>query len=202
MSSRYSPWAVAAGFAAIAVLFCGGLRLLGLSTSPIDAGSFLLTVERVYETQDDIVVRMLVESAEPLHRQVWSPGVRSAWLAASEQTPCQRHARAPSAGEIWIFSSSIVLGRDRVIKVDWGNGGSLRHARSSARDNPRLYITVQSGKFPTGRPIRIGHVDGEPVFLAVGQPTQLNRLKEQTTNRPALVGKMFRRAPCYTLRSV
>lgn len=202
MSNRYSLKAVAAGFAAIAVLFCGGLRLLGLSTSPIDAGSFLLTVERVYETEEDIVVRLLVATAEPLHRQIWSPGVTSAWLASSEHTPAQRYASADSTGEIWIFSSSLALGRDRVVKVDLGNGGSLRHALSSAHNNPRLYITIQSGKFPTGRPIRIGHVDGEPVFLAVGQPTQLNRLKEQTINQPALAGKMFRRAPCFTLRSV
>jgi hypothetical protein len=202
MSNRYSLKAVAAGFAAIAVLLCGGLRLLGLSTSPIDAGSFLLTVERVYETEEDIVVRLLVATAEPLHRQIWSPGVTSAWLASLEHMPAQRYASADSTGEIWIFGSSLVLGRDRVVKVDLGNGGSLRQALSSAHNNPRLYITIQSGKFPTGRPIRIGHVDGEPVFLAVGQPMQLNRLKEQTINQPALAGKMFRRAPCFTLRSV
>ncbi len=202
MSTRYSLRVVMAGIAAIALAIGWGLRCLSPTVADVEPGTFLLSVERVYESEEDIVVRLRVDSAEPLYRQVWSPAVLSGWLAAPEQTPAQRYADATLTGEIWIFGSSFLVGRERWIKTVLGEGGSIRHTRPQPPDNPRLYITITSGAFPTGRPIRIGHVDGEPVFLAVGQPKQLIRLKALTMNQPALAGKTFRRAPCHTLRSV
>jgi hypothetical protein len=195
MKPRTAQYAIAAAVMVLLVLGLG----LGLTASdaepPLPKDQFGLTVERMYETSEDLVMRLRVEATPGLYRLVWSPATGSSWMAmildepetadktraVAQKSPSTDHSHP---GDIWLMGSTQFQGRRQWIKTVLGGHREVHATTDRMETYQRLNVTVTPGRYPLEEPLLIGEVDGAAVYLAVGTAAELDRLRESYRGQP------------------
>jgi hypothetical protein len=173
------PYRLAVGLACALLLAGVGYQALG-SVRLVGDGEFGLELDRLYETHEDMVVRLKVHAADKLHRQVWSSGIAGAWRAEIDTSQRPPAGTDTHPGDIWLCGATFFTNTQQYLKTVIGGKRDYRPASRRDGTYRRLHVTIGPGKYPLNTPIAIGKVDGETVYLAVGTADVLEGLRAKT----------------------
>jgi hypothetical protein len=145
------------------VLLCFGVGLLfaRLATG-LKADEFELRVDALYETHEDLVVRLRLETTQRQHYVCWSSGIVHEWYAMPLPTRRTGHAEDERQGELFLFCSTVFAANEQRLKTILGNHRDHRTLRGGLEDS-RLRVTIPSGRYPLNTALVVGQLDGRDV---------------------------------------
>lgn len=168
------------------LLGIGILVLLGpvldMHLTGLGAEEFDMQVDPLYETSEDLVVRLRFQTTQRRHYLIWSAGIPQAWHAMPLPAGRTWWGEDDRLGELYLFSSTTFAGKEQRLKTILGQHRDQR-VTTSDLDYRRLSITMPPGRYPLNTRLLMGRYDGHEVHLAVGDAEKLQQLRTRMSRR-------------------
>ncbi len=180
-----APGTTGAGWikAAIGFLCCFGVgALFARHAMGLPADEFDLRVDALYETSEDLVVRLRLETTKRQFYVFWSPGIAHEWNALPLPTRHTWYAEDERRGELFLFCSTVFAAKEQRLKTILGDHRDHRTV-PGIQDYSRLSVTIPSGRYPLNTPLLVGRLDGRDVYLAVGEVDNIQELRSRMQER-------------------
>lgn len=161
--------------------------------SALGPDKFRLTVRRLVDESDQIVVLLTIETLQPQWHSVWSRG--TTWLGhsggkASSGTIDQR--QRPDGyftGSDTLTASQISYRDQQLAHVSLGGGATTMEVPLKTPLNRVLEIIAKDGIYSLHDPIVIGSAFGVDVKLAVGDRAKVDAMAETPTQPSIGIGE-------------
>jgi hypothetical protein len=164
-------------------LLCFGVgALFARYAASLSADEFDLRVDALYETSEDLVVRLRLETTKRQFYVFWSPGIAHEWNAMPLPTRSTWYADNDRQGELFLFCSTVFAAKEQRLKTILGDHRDHRTVPGS-QDYSRLRVTIPSGRYPLNTPLLLGRLDGRDVYLAVGEVDTIQELRSRMPRR-------------------
>jgi hypothetical protein len=172
---REAPWVV-----------IEGSELPDWRESALGPDKFRLTVRRLVDESDQILVLLTIETLQPQWRSIWSRG--TTWYGqgggqASSGTIDQR--RRPDGyftGSDTLTATQISYQDMQLARMSLGGGSTTMEVPLKTPLNRVLEITAKDGIYSLHEPIVIGNAFGVDVKLAVGDRAKVDALSATFTD--------------------
>lgn len=164
-------------------LLCFGVgALFARYVTSLSANEFELRVDALYETSEDLVVRLQLDTTKRQHYVFWSPGIAHEWNALPLPTRSIWYADDEREGELYLFCSTVFAAKEQRLKTILGDHRDHRTV-PGAHDYSRLSVSIPSGRYPLNTPLLVGRLDGRDVYLAVGEVDTIQELRSRMPRR-------------------
>lgn len=161
--------------------------------SALGPDKFRLTVRRLVDESDQIVVLLTIETLQPQWHSVWSRG--TTWFghsggSASSGTIDQRQGQdGYFTGSDTLTASQISYRDQQLARVSLGGGVTTMELPLKTPLNRVLEITAKDGIYSLHDPIVIGNAFGVEVRLAVGDRAKVDAMSETSTQPATATGE-------------
>jgi hypothetical protein len=170
-------------FTGFGFLLCFGVgACFARYAASLDADEFELRVDSLYETSEDLVVRLRLETTRRQFYVFWSPGIAHEWNALPLPTRSTWYADDEQQGELYLFCSTVFAAKEQRLKTILGDHRDHRTV-PGVQDYSRLSVTIPSGRYPLNTPLLVGRLDGRDVYLAVGEVDTIQELRSRMPRR-------------------
>lgn len=220
MNNRQMPRSTFAIFASIAVmvvLLAGGVFYLRANSNPrslvgkllrgealptenssmpdcrkssLRPNEFRLTIERVLDDSDLMVVKLTIETLQPQWHCIWSRG--TTWYGQSggqavsgtidQQDGPNEHGDDSYTGSDTLTASQVAYRNQQLARMSLGGGSTTMEVPLKTPLNRVLEVTAKDGIYSLHEPIVIGGAFGVPVKLAVGDRAKVDALESTFTD--------------------
>lgn len=222
MNDKSKPrtmYAIIASLAAIVVLSASGVAYLRAHASPqsvvgkllriqamptlngsppdwressLHPNEYRLTVDRVLEESDLMVIKLKIETLQPQWHTIWSRGTTrygpSGGDAVSgtidQQDGPNEHGDNYYTGCDTLTATQISYADKQIGRTSLGGGSTTMEVPLKTPLNHVLKITAKNGIYSLHDPIKIGYAFGVDVMLAVGNRTKVDALSETNSASP------------------
>lgn len=181
-----------------------GERLPTANNSPPDwresslrPNEYRLTIDRVLDESDLLVVKLKIETLQPQWHAIWSRG--KTWVgpggghAVSGTIDQQRGPNEQGddyyTGSDTLTATQISYQEKQLARMSLGGGSTTMEVPLKTPLNRVLEISAKDGIYSLHEPIVIGSAFGVNVKLAVGDRTKVDAMSETSTQSPVAIGE-------------
>lgn len=161
--------------------------------SALGPDKFRLTVRRLVDESDQIVVLLTIETLQPQWHSVWSRGTtwfgHSGGSASSGTIDQRQRPDGYFTGSDALTASQISYRDQQLARVSLGGGATTMELPLKTPLNRVLEITAKDGIYSLHDPIVIGNAFGVEVRLAVGDRAKVDAMSETSTQPATATGE-------------
>lgn len=155
-------------------------------TSTLAPDEFRLTVRRLVDESDQLIVMLTIETLQPQWHSIWSRGTTwvgpSSGRAASGAIDQRRKPNGYFIGNDTLTATHISDHTKQFARMNVGGGSTTMEVPLKTPLNRVLEITAKDGVFPLHEPIVIGNAFDVDVKLAVGDRAKVDAMSETVTD--------------------
>ncbi len=224
MNRSRSPYAVIASIAVLVVLLAGGVYYLRANSSPrslvgkllrgealptvnssppdwressLRPNEYRLTIDRVLDEPDLMVVKLKIETLQPQWHSIWSRG--TTWYGQSgghavsgtidQQDGPNEHGDDDYTVSDTLTATQISYQDKQLARMSLGGGSTTMDVPLKTPLNRVLEISAKDGIYSLHEPIVIGNAFGVDVKLAVGDRSKVDAMSETCTQPSTGIGE-------------
>jgi len=160
--------------------------------SSLRPNEYRLTIERVLDESDLMVLKLKIETLQPQWHAIWSRG--TTWVGPSgghavsgtinQQRGPNEHYDNYYTGSDTLTASQISYQDKQLARMSLGGGSTTMEVPLKTPLSRVLEITAKGGIYSLHEPIVIGSAFGVDVKLAVGDRTKVDAMSETSTRAP------------------
>ncbi|MBL8819382.1 MAG: hypothetical protein JNL58_25345 [Planctomyces sp.] len=157
--------------------------------SSLRPNEYRLTIARVLDESDLMVVKLKIETLQPQWHAIWSRG--TTWYGQNgghavsgtidQQDGPNEHGDHYYTGSDTLTASQISYRDQQLARMSLGGGGTTMEVPLKTPLNRVLEITAKDGIYSLHDPIVIGNAFGVEVRLAVGERAKVDAMSETFT---------------------
>lgn len=150
---------------------------LGSEVQAIPADGFRLTVSRLYEDRDELILLLTLESASAQRFAVWSSG-ESGVDAFSGAVTAMAGSNGKFKATVQVVVTQIAVAQGQFVKARVGRGSSTVVVPKGSELVKSVSITVKDGVYPLNKPVVLGVLLGAQLHVAVGASELVEELSK------------------------
>jgi len=164
--------------------------LLDWRDSSLRPKEYRLTIDRVLDESDLMVVKLKIETLQPQWHAIWSRG--TTWYGQSgghavsgtidQQDGPNEHGDDYYTGSDTLTASQIAYRDQQLARMSLGGGSTTMEVPLKTPLNRVLEVTAKDGIYSLHEPIVIGNAFGVDVKLAVGDRAKIDALEPTFTD--------------------
>ena len=164
--------------------------------SSLRPNEYRLTIDRVLDESDLMVVKLKIETLQPQWHAIWSRG--TTWVGPGgghavsgtidEQDGPNEHGDDAYTGSDTLTASQISYRDQQLARMSIGGGATTMEVPLKTPLNRVLEITAKDGIYSLHDPIVIGNAFGVDVKLAVGKRAKVDAMSEIVTESSTTTG--------------
>ena len=157
--------------------------------SSLRPNEYRLTIDRVLDESDLMVVKLKIETLQPQWHAIWSRG--TTWVGPGgghavsgtidEQDGPNEHGNDVYTGSDTLTASQISYRDQQLARMSLGGGPTTMEVPLKTPLNRVLEITAKDGIYSLHEPIVIGSAFGVDVKLTVGDRVKVDAMSETST---------------------
>ena len=148
--------------------------------SALAPDKFRLTVRRLVDHSDQLVVVLTIEAPQPQWHAIWSRG-QSGSMAISGTVDQRQRPDGYFTGSDTLTATQISYRDQQLARMSLGGGSTTMEVPLKTPLNRVLEITAKDGIYSLHDPIVIGNAFGVEVRLAVGERAKVDAMSETFT---------------------
>lgn len=161
--------------------------------SALGPDKFRLTIRRLVDESDQIIVLLTIETLQPQWHSVWSRGTtwfgQSGGQASSGTIDQRQRPDGYFTGTDTLTGTQISYRDQQLARMSLGGGATTMAVPLKTPLNRVLEITAKDGIYSLNDPIVIGNAFGVDVKLAVGDRAKVDAMAETLTQPATATGE-------------